>query len=180
MGRQAVVDGVSKLAKEGVLPFLAPEATTTCGRSLIQFRTGAFCIEGVKVLPVCVKYTHSRVNPYWGIMGSTNVSLFRVMNCWWNAVEIKFLPLMDAPEGATPAEYAEAVRVEMAHAMDLPLCEVGLPEMKAILDAGCMISSWGRKRHGPMISNVLGVKSKGSIKSFHSDMSGTMVNPAVG
>jgi len=43
------------------------------------------------------------------------------------------------PEGATPQEFGNAVRVEMAHALRLPLCEVGLPEMKAVIDAGAMV-----------------------------------------
>lgn len=69
-----------------------PEATTTNGRALVSFKTGAFA-PGVPVQPVVVKYPHTRMDPAWVADGmSTPLLLLRLMTQPHNQMTVRPSP----------------------------------------------------------------------------------------
>jgi len=62
---------------------LFPEATTTNGRSLVSFKTGAF-VPGLPVQPVVVRYPCTTFDPSWVADGMPTLTLIFRMMCSLN------------------------------------------------------------------------------------------------
>lgn len=74
-----------------------PEATTTNGRALVSFKTGAFA-PGLPVQPVVVQYPHTRVDPAWVADGmSTPLLLLRLMTQPHNQMTVRACPRIFLP-----------------------------------------------------------------------------------
>lgn len=70
---------------------LFPEATTTNGRSLVSFKTGAF-VPGLPVQPVVVRYPYTTFDPSWVADGMPTLTLiFRMMCCLNNQMIVSAL-----------------------------------------------------------------------------------------
>lgn len=92
---------------------LFPEGTTTNGRYLLPFRTGAF-IAGVPVQPSILKYGPSRVSPAWEtISGAWHI--FLMLTNPLHSVTIYELPVYmpSKEEQGNPRLYANNVRAYM-------------------------------------------------------------------
>ncbi|GIL61497.1 hypothetical protein Vafri_15928 [Volvox africanus] len=78
--------------KPGGFPMvvMAPEGTTSNGRGLLNFRTGAFVL-GRTVLPICFRYRWRGLNPAWTI-GDERWHFLRLMSQFRNDLEIEILP----------------------------------------------------------------------------------------
>jgi len=66
---------------------LFPEATTTNGKAIISFKTGAFS-PGLPVQPMVIKYPHKYVNPCWCDQGGPLIILFQLMTQFVNFMEV--------------------------------------------------------------------------------------------
>jgi hypothetical protein len=66
---------------------LFPEGTTTNGRAIISFKTGAFS-PGLPVQPLVIRYPHKYVNPCWCDQGGPLVILFQLMTQVVNFMEV--------------------------------------------------------------------------------------------
>lgn len=72
---------------------LFPEGTTTNGKALISFKTGAFS-PGLPVQPMVIKYPHKYVNPCWCDQGGPLVVLLQLMTQFVNYMEVSHLFLL--------------------------------------------------------------------------------------
>jgi hypothetical protein len=92
---------------------MAPEGTTSNGKQLLRFRTGAF-IHAAPVLPVCISYKWRQVNPAWTICNEP-WHVLRVLTQFVNVAQITILPphYPNVHEIAQPATFAENVRKRM-------------------------------------------------------------------
>lgn len=100
-----------------------PEGTTTNGKSIITFRTGAF-ISGNPVKPVAIHYPPGNFSPAWETVGALYHAI-RLFSQFSNSCEIHWLPVYypsDA-EKKDPKLYAENVRKAIAKAINVPLIE---------------------------------------------------------
>ena len=99
---------------------LFPEGTTTNGRFLLPFRTGAF-LAGVPVQPVVLKFRTARrgLNPSWETIPIAR-HLFYLMAQPLHAVTVLELPVYvpNEAEKADPALYGRGVRAAMMAAGD--------------------------------------------------------------
>lgn len=102
------------------------EGTTTNGAFVARFRTGAFRA-GTAVQPAVVRLTGKSFVPGWDSI-PLSVYLFRLLTQVYNCASVQFLPgHQPTPQQiADPALYAEAVRVKMAAAAQLPLATAKL------------------------------------------------------
>lgn len=128
---------------------ISPEGTCGDGRSLLQFRSGAF-IPGLPVLPVVLKYQWRHFNPAW-----TNISegwhTVRMLCQFVNAVDVEILPpyVPSSAERSDPQLFAANVRREYAAASGLPLSSHSQSHFLALLKAGVGVSWDGRKVTAP-------------------------------
>lgn len=112
-----------------------PEGTTTNGKALISFKTGAFS-PGLPVQPMLIRYPHQHVNPAWvdrGILGL----VVRLMTQFVNFMEIEYLPVMEPTlrEVKDPHLYADRVRRTMARALGVPCTEHSFLDIKLMMTA---------------------------------------------
>jgi lysophosphatidylcholine acyltransferase/lyso-PAF acetyltransferase len=110
---------------------LFPEGTTTNGKALISFKTGAFS-PGLPVQPMVIKYPHKYVNPCWCDQGGPLVVLFQLMTQFVNYMEVEYLPVMtpNVHEIKNPHEFANRVRTEMARALGVVCTEHNFLDIK--------------------------------------------------
>eukprot|EP00897_Mesotaenium_endlicherianum_P002242 jgi/Mesen1/2045/ME000149S01037 len=102
---------------------LFPEATTTNGRSLVQFKTGAFA-PGLSVQPVVVRYPFVHLDPSWVVDGPPiHLLLFKLMTQLYNNME--YLPVVEPTlkEARNPHLFAERTRTLMAQALNVNVTE---------------------------------------------------------
>jgi hypothetical protein len=66
---------------------LFPEGTTTNGKAIISFKTGAFS-PGLPVQPMIIRYPHKYVNPCWCDQGGPVVVLLQLMTQFVNYMEV--------------------------------------------------------------------------------------------
>lgn len=112
------------------LMLIFPEGTTTNGKFLLPFKTGAF-IAGAPVLPVILRYPYQRFSPAWdSISGVRHVILLLCQ--FVNYMEVMRLPIYypSKEEVDDPKLYANNVRKLMADEGNLILSDVGLPEKR--------------------------------------------------
>jgi len=98
-----------------------PEGTTSNGKQLITFHTGAF-LSGEPVQPVIFRYPHKHFSPSWESISAIR-HLFRLMTQISNYLEITILPLYmpSEEEKRNPELYAKNVRKVMADALKVPV-----------------------------------------------------------
>ncbi|KAL3680291.1 hypothetical protein R1sor_023247 [Riccia sorocarpa] len=98
-----------------------PEATTTNGKAIVSFKTGAFT-PGYAVQPIVVRYPHVKVDPSWvGEGPAVYTLLLRLMTQVHNYMEVEYLPIIrpSFAEQKNPRLFAERVRVTMARALNV-------------------------------------------------------------
>ena len=109
-----------------------PEGTTTNGKALISFKSGAF-IPGVPVQPCIVRYPYRNFDPCWVNGGPGLAMLLYRMNCQLiNYVSVDFLDVYtpSAAEKADARLYAFNVRHLVAKAMGVPATAHTLDDVK--------------------------------------------------
>jgi len=103
-----------------------PEGTFTNGKSLIQFKSGAFVV-GSPVTPIVFRYPS--YTPFWNRDESTfPMQIFRLISRLFTPVVLDFLPTYHPTqeELEDPKLYAENVRKLIAYHSRLPLSEQSL------------------------------------------------------
>lgn len=97
-----------------------PEATTTNGKLLVQFKAGAFT-PGYPVQPILIRYPHVHMDPCWVAEGpAVYWLLFRLMTQFHNFMSVEYLPVIHptVAEAKNPFQFSERVRLTMARAMN--------------------------------------------------------------
>lgn len=116
---------------------LFPEATTTNGRSMVSFKTGAF-MPGLPVQPVVITYPYTSFDPAWVAEGLPDMQLlFRMMSQPHNRMRVEYLPpVYPTPEEQCDARlYAERVRLLMAARLNLSLSDHSFGDVLLALEA---------------------------------------------
>lgn len=128
---------------------MAPEGTCGDGRSILQFKTGAF-VSGVPVLPVLLKYNLRWHNPAWTIIIEP-WHFLRVLCQFDNWVQVTILPahVPTAEERASPQLYAANVRREFGEHSGLPLADQSQTDYRTLWKAGVRVSWDGRRVTAP-------------------------------
>lgn len=104
---------------EHQLMLLFPEGTTTNGRYLLPFKTGAF-LAGGPIQPVVIKYSYSWASPAWeSISGKRH--LFLLLCAPWHFATCYQLPVYvpSEEEQRDPAKFAANVRSYMSESCGL-------------------------------------------------------------
>lgn len=136
----AVCDRIAAAAAGTARPLLVfPEGTTTNGRFLLPFRTGAF-LAGAPVQPVIVSYRRTRVNPAWETISAPR-HIFLMLAQPTHAVTVYELPVWvpNEEEQGDPVLYAARVRRAMLAAGDFSPLDASLAvkwEYHALLKGG--------------------------------------------
>lgn len=105
-----------------------PEGTYTNGKTLIQFKTGAFAL-GIPVTPVVFHYP--KYVPFWNRQESNIFTQFyRLMAQVYTPIIVEILPTYtpSEEERTDPKLYAENVRNVMAKATNRPLSDKSLQD----------------------------------------------------
>jgi len=120
------------------------QGTTTNGKQLIMFKTGAFAT-GRPVQPVLLRFPFRHLNPaYTNCDGLWH--FFRHMTQLVNWAEVTVLSVYtpSAAELADSALYMSNVRTLMARELGVPLVEQGLEELHALNKARVQVAWDGR------------------------------------
>jgi hypothetical protein len=120
------------------------QGTTTNGKQLIKFKTGAFAT-GRPVQPVLLRFPFRHLNPaYTNCNGLWH--FFRHMTQLVNWAEVTVLPMYtpSAAELADSAAYMSNVRALMARELGVPVVEQGLEELHALNKAHIQVAWDGR------------------------------------
>ena len=131
-GAQKCLRQCRALLEEGDSVLFFPEGTTTNGKALISFKSGAF-IPGVPVQPCIVRYPYRNFDPCWVNGGPGLAMLLYRMNCQLiNYVSVDFLDVYtpSAAEKADARLYASNVRHLVAKAMGVPATAHTLDDVK--------------------------------------------------
>lgn len=124
-GNNGLIEGVAAQVKDRMLGMAAgklhgarpmllfPEGTTTNGRYLLPFRTGAF-LAGCPLKPVIIQYNTRHVSPCWECISGHRLILFMLCNPI-HEVTCYELPVYypSEEERANPRKYADNVRKVM-------------------------------------------------------------------
>ncbi|CAI5941738.1 unnamed protein product [Closterium sp. NIES-65] len=116
---------------------LFPEATTTNGRSLVSFKTGAFA-PGLPVQPVMVTYPYTSFDPSWVAEGLPDMTLlWRIMSQPHNRMRVEYLPVIvpTEEEKRDAKKFAERVRLAMARRLNLALTDHSFGNVLLALEA---------------------------------------------
>jgi lysophosphatidylcholine acyltransferase/lyso-PAF acetyltransferase len=103
-----------------------PEGTFTNGKSLIQFKSGAFAV-GKPVTPMVFSYSH--YTPFWNREESSFlIQIFRIVSRFYTPIQIEYLPTYyPSEEELTDVKlYAENVREIIAFHTKRPLSKQSL------------------------------------------------------
>ena len=109
-----------------------PEGTTSNGRHVLRFRTGAFA-PGLPVLPVLYSFPqHGSFAPTFESI-SAPVWVWRLLSQPWNTMAVRWLPAEaptadEAAAGPPHALFAERVRRRMADALGVTTYDAGYSE----------------------------------------------------
>ena len=123
------------------LIIIAPEGTTSNGKCILKFKTGAFVSKN-PVLPVILSYPNKHINPTWSIDGPLFVA-WRLATQFVNYARIDCLEIQYAAPDESPAEYAERVRRFMASKSGRPMKELSQPDYVSVKNTYFL--SWDRK-----------------------------------
>eukprot|EP00850_Spirogloea_muscicola_P023341 SM000349S12881 [mRNA] locus=s349:77780:80799:- [translate_table: standard] len=116
---------------------LFPEATTTNGRSLVSFKTGAFA-PGLPIQPIVIKYPHDRCDPSWVVEGPPiHLLLFKLMTQFYNMMVVEYLPVMvpSKRDRHDPHFFADRCRSSMARALNVNVTEHTYGDVALALEA---------------------------------------------
>ncbi|XP_024529188.1 lysophospholipid acyltransferase LPEAT2 [Selaginella moellendorffii] len=107
-----------------------PEGTTTNGKALISFKTGAFA-QGLPIQPMCIRYPHKCISPAW-VNRSMPYVMFRLMTQLVNFMEVQYLPVVEPGlrDLKDPRHFTETVRHMMAASLGVPCTEHTFLDMK--------------------------------------------------
>ncbi|KAK9915142.1 hypothetical protein WJX75_005280 [Coccomyxa subellipsoidea] len=167
-GNVAGVSGQVKdrmeMAAAGELPattrplLLFPEGTTTNGKCLLPFKSGAF-LAGAPVQPVILRYGEDRISPAWESIGALWHSILMLANPF-HSVTARQLPIYypSEEEKADPKLYAANVR-------ELMLREGGFkPSHSTLADSRAYIALMeGRKPPANSVAGQeLGIEANGA------------------
>jgi len=105
-----------------------PEGTTTNGKYLIHFHTGAF-VPGKPVQPVIIIYPYRHFSPTWETI-LLSEHLFKLLTQFHNRCHVHFLPIYypNETEKSDPKLYSQNVRAQMSHISHLPIMESTYPD----------------------------------------------------
>eukprot|EP00930_Biecheleria_cincta_P040303 TRINITY_DN27622_c0_g1_i1.p1 TRINITY_DN27622_c0_g1~~TRINITY_DN27622_c0_g1_i1.p1 ORF type:complete len:311 (+),score=47.00 TRINITY_DN27622_c0_g1_i1:48-980(+) len=106
-----------------------PEGTTTNGKYVAEFRSGAF-LPPVGVLPHALRLTFCegyQFDPHYTV-GKVHWHVLRLMCNVWNCLHVEYLPTADFVSSLEPRERAERVRKTIAEALDVSLAEASWPD----------------------------------------------------
>ncbi len=112
-----------------------PESTTSNGRHVLRFRTGAFA-PGLPVAPVLYSFPqHGSFAPTFESI-SAPVWVWRLLSQPWNTMAVRWLPAMaptadDVAAGPPHAPFAERVRRRMADTLGVTTYDAGYREKLA-------------------------------------------------
>lgn len=159
--RAATVAEIRRRANDPAFPPLLvfPEGTTTNGRAIISFKTGAFT-PSLPVQPVLLRYKFRSLDPSFVTAGPGLGGLVaRLASQVYNRLEVEWLPThTPSPEEVRdPAVFASAVRRAMAsglgvcateHSYDdvrlqLRAMEMGYPPGAVVLEVGALAALKG-------------------------------------
>ncbi|CAI5510212.1 unnamed protein product [Closterium sp. Naga37s-1] len=116
---------------------LFPESTTTNGRSLVSFKTGAFA-PGLAVQAVVVTYPYTSFDPSWVAEGLPDMTLlWRIMSQPHNRMRVEYLPVIvpTEEEKRDARKFAERVRLAMARRLNLALTDHSFGNVLLALEA---------------------------------------------
>jgi lysophosphatidylcholine acyltransferase/lyso-PAF acetyltransferase len=119
---------------------LFPEGTTTNGKYLLPFKTGAF-LTGAPVQPVLLRYSWRRFSPAWETITAAR-HFFLTFSQLHQSLEVVYLPVYEpnAAEKADPALYAAGVRAAMLRAGGLEASPLTLADKRAYQAA--LLEDW--------------------------------------
>jgi len=109
---------------------LFPEGTTSNGRQVINFRTGAF-IADVPVIPHAIRCSFRQgwqFDPHYTAIQLPRY-LLGLMSQPWNSMRVDRLEAI--PPGPSPRERAEAARLAIAKALNVPLADASYKDKMA-------------------------------------------------
>ncbi|KAK9830905.1 hypothetical protein WJX81_003248 [Elliptochloris bilobata] len=132
--RERVEEVAAGMRRRGIGPLVIfPEGTTTNGRYLLPFRTGAF-LAGAPVRPVMLRYGPGRVSPAWESIPPL-WHLFLMLAHPLHSVTAYELPVYvpNAEERANPRLFADGVRRAMLAAGGLHASPATLADCRAYL-----------------------------------------------
>jgi len=112
-----------------------PEGTTTNGKFLIPFKTGAF-VAGKPVKPVAIRYKYKTFSPSWESVKAVP-HLLQLLTQVYNAAEIYYLPVYvpNEDEKADPALYASNVRHAISEVLGAELHDATFNDKRDYLTA---------------------------------------------
>lgn len=115
------------------LVLLFPEGTTSNGRYLLPFKTGAF-LAGTPVQPVVLQYSGPFFNPAWETIGGIR-HIFLLLCQPWHSLKVTYLSLYHASleETQDPKLYAENLRKLMATNDGLELSPLTLHDKRVYM-----------------------------------------------
>lgn len=124
-GNGRVTQQLSRRQRDTSAPRLCvyPEGTTTNGRYILRFRTGAF-VAGMPVLPVVIRYPYTRFSPTYDTIRWWKFLVGLLMEPL-NRVEYIHMPVYypSEEEKKNPRLYADNVRKKMAERINVELSD---------------------------------------------------------
>ena len=123
---------------------LFPEGTTTNGKYLLPFKSGAF-LTGAPVQPVLLRYRWRRFSPAWETISAAR-HFFFTFSQLYQSLELVYLPVYEPndAERADPALYAAGVRAAMLAASGLEASPLTLADKRAYQAA--LLEEWAASK----------------------------------
>ena len=123
---------------------LFPEGTTTNGKYLLPFKSGAF-LTGAPVQPVLLRYRWRRFSPAWETISAAR-HFFLTFSQLYQSLELVYLPVYEPndAERADPALYAAGVRAAMLVASGLEASSLTLADKRAYQAA--LLEEWAASK----------------------------------
>ncbi|KAH7277317.1 hypothetical protein KP509_39G045200 [Ceratopteris richardii] len=133
--RHSAAGQIKRRAIDNAWPHVAifPEGTTTNGKVLVCFKTGAFS-PGLPVQPMVVRY--SNINPAW-VNSGPYIALLYLMTQPINFMKVEYLDVCvpTSHEMAHPHSFADRVRRNMAQALGVQVTEHTFLDAKLAIEA---------------------------------------------
>eukprot|EP00246_Nothoceros_aenigmaticus_P004252 TRINITY_DN15706_c0_g1_i1.p1 TRINITY_DN15706_c0_g1~~TRINITY_DN15706_c0_g1_i1.p1 ORF type:complete len:511 (-),score=73.70 TRINITY_DN15706_c0_g1_i1:249-1781(-) len=109
---------------------LFPEGTTTNGRAVVSFKTGAFA-PGLPVQPMAISYPNQSVSTAWVDRNPLYI-VFRLMTQIINYMEVEYLAVVEPTlkELKDPHGYAERVREQVAKSLNVSCTDHTFSDVK--------------------------------------------------
>lgn len=113
-----------------------PEATCTNGRSIIQFKLGAF-VPAAPVQPMTLRYPYKHLMLDWVGTSTLHGLIIRAMLQVYNSMTVEYLPIHfpNAEERADITVYAQNVRESLANALGVPMTDHTFEDVQLLNEA---------------------------------------------